>query len=258
MKRLGKIVSVSIILIFFVSIFYIFYAAKAANYNNKIPIERTCTKLDSKLDFETVLENLDLSKPKEVFPYNAYLESENYCGAEAIKHSLESLNKVNPNQENTNRAILIHALTEKLEAKIATRFQEFNADSLIILLQWIDDFKTYEKIDTKNGALYGIVYEHWMGFIANRLGVYYENNPSIKFNFKYKYLQSVCQSKKFALAVGMSNSEKVTKYLLNQEYCYLFNRFWNGTGISVKLIFALLFSFFIYMLYCTYRYSFKK
>lgn len=258
MKRIVKIFLFSFIAVFFIFIIYVLYTAKETDYNNTIPIARNCENLDSKFDFEAVLKKLDLSELRAVFPYDTYLEFENYCDAEAIKRSLEKLNTINVNKEDSNRDILIHTLTNKLEAKIETRFQEFNADSLIMLLQWIDEFKTYEKIDTKNGALYGIIYEHWMGFISNRLGVYYNDNPFIRFDFKFKYLQSVCQSKRFAPAVGQSNLEKVVEYTLNQEYTYLFNRFWNGTNIFVKLIFVLLFSIFIYMLYCTYQYSFKK
>jgi len=258
MKTIVKIFLCSFLLLFFILAIYILYAAAAANYNNKIPVEKICNKLNAEFDLEARLSEFDLSNLKDVFPYDTYLEFENYCDAEAIKRSLEKLNTINANQENINRSILIHAFTNKLEAKVATNFQEFNADSLIMILHWIDEFKTYEKIDTKNGALYGIVYEHWMGFIANRLSVYYENNPSIRFNFKFKYLQSVCQSKKFTPAVGKSNLEKVVEYTLNQEFSYLFNRLWNGTGIFIKFIFILLSSIFTYMLYCTYQYSFKK
>jgi len=97
-----------------------------------------------------------------------------------------------------------------------------------------------------------------MGFISSQLGRHYDNDSSVKFDFKFKYLQSICESKRFAPAVGMSNVEKVVEYTLGEEYDYLFNRFWNGTGVFIKGIIIILLFTFIYMLYCTYQYSFKK
>ena len=157
-----------------------------------------------------------------------------------------------------NIEVLIHALTNRLETKIKDRFETFNPDSLIMISQWVNEFKVYEKIDNQNGALYGIVYDHWMGFISSQLGRHYDNDSSVKFDFKFKYLQSICESKRFAPAVGMSNVEKVVEYTLGEEYDYLFNRFWNGTGVFIKGIIIILLFTFIYMLYCTYQYSFKK
>lgn len=258
MKIIIKITIFAFALVGVTSVLYLSYVIKGIDYNSKIPVKVDCSKLDATFDFDSALRALDLTKIKELFPYDSYLESGAYCDAAAIGNSLEKLNSINPNHERANRSALIHALTNKLEARISDRFDHFNPDSLIILLQWVDEFKTYEKVQPEHSALYGIVYTHWMGFITNQLGKHFECQPAIKFNFKFNYLQSNCQARRFAPAVGMSNLEKVVKYTLGEEYDYLLNRFWNGTGIFTKSVFALLLFIFIYMSYCTYQYNFKK
>ncbi|MFK8101610.1 MAG: hypothetical protein AB8G15_03765 [Saprospiraceae bacterium] len=240
-----------------VAISYLLYVVQQADFSATIPTEMTCLT-DNPFDFEVALNGLDLTKLNAAFPYEAYLASSDYCNAAAIENSLKKLNQLNPNQPEENSDILISALTNKLEARVEERFKNFNADSLIMIQQWVDEFFTYEKVKLENAAVYGIIYEHWMGFIAKQLGEHYDRQPAIKFRFKFKYLQSICQSKRFSPAVGKSNLEKVIDYSLGQEYGYLLNRLWNGTGFLIKLVFLLLFVIFLYLLYCTYQYNFKK
>ena len=258
MDKLMKIFFVSIAMVVLVLIVYVLNAAIKNDYDHIIPIEKKCTDTASDFNLETELNKIDLIEIKKTFPYDTFFKHGNYCTAGAVQNILDILNKVNPDEDKSNRGVLIYALTEKLQNKIAHRFETFNPDSLILILQWIDDFKIYENIDKKNSALYGVVHDHWMVFISNQLGKHYEREPSIRFSFKFKYLQSTCQSKKYAPAVGKSNLEKVVEYLLNEEYDYLFNRFWNSTGLFVKSLMILLFCFFTYMLYCTFQYSFKN
>ena len=109
----------------------------------------------------------------------------------------------------------------------------------------------------EDAYVYGIAYEHWMNFISNKLGEYYENTPGIKYDYKFKYLTSVCRSKMFLPPTGNATDEKIVNYLSEQKYAYLFNRFWNGTSIWIKLLFSLLAVIVLYSIYFTVKSKFK-
>lgn len=258
MKVSLRIMLYSLTVLSFLLSGYTLYTAITANYNHSIPEEKGCEGKKHSFDLASAVSTLNLKKIKQTFPYDKYLESGKYCDAASIGQDLATLNTLIPDQEDSNREIFIDALTNKLEEKTSSRFDNLNLDSLIIVSQWVDEFKTYERTSPNDGALYGIVYEHWMNFITNQLSTYYEKKPSIRFNFKFKFLQSICESKKYSPSVGKSKLQKVVEYSLEQEGDYLFNRFWHGTNFLIKLAFGILFFLFNYMIYCTYQYSFKK
>jgi len=234
------------------------YLVVNKDYDDKIPLEKQCAASFSDYNFASLVDSLNSSITESNFPYNEFLSSESYCDAATVKYTLNNLNKINPSREGQNRDILTVALTDKLENFYADRFKNFNADSLIIMLQWASEFKAYEEFEKENSSLYGIIHHHWMNFVSNQLSQHYKEDKKIKYDFKFRHLQALCQSKKYAPSVGKSKLDKIVQYTLSQEYCYLFNRFWKGTGFSVKFLFGIVFSTFVYMAHATYKYTFKK
>ncbi len=258
-NTIGKrVVAYSFPLLVLTPIIFLGCLAVKKDYDATIPSEQRCRINQDDVAFYESLWHADPSGFFDSFPYRFFIENGVYCSAAAVKANLLALNKVSPNTRKENQGLLIQALTTELEVFQASRFEEFNPDSLIILLQWVDEFKAYEDMEKEDKALYGIVYTHWMNFITNQLNKHYEDKPSRKFDFKFKYLLASCQAKRFSSSIGKSKLEKVVQYVLEEKYGYLFNRFWNSTGLVAKLAFFLLCLLFCIMTYTTYEYLFKN
>lgn len=221
-----------------------------------IPEEKPC---DSKPYFNLKIhvDSLDADNLKADFPYQIYLDSADYCDINAIHRHLQILNTVNPDAKE-NQRILVKALTEKLEEKIGPRFNTYHPDSIILMLNWVNKFHYYKDIDTNNLKLYRMVHRHWYNYFANKLGQYNESNSNLNYEFKFKYLVALCQSKNYPPDIRNSTFTKIIDNAVNNKWAYLFKRFWDGTGILFKLLLsaAILFTFYSY--YCVYKLHFNK
>ena len=186
-----------------------------------------------------------------------YLDSADYCDIASIHADLKVMNAIIPNTKE-NQKILVKALTNNLEEKISLKFNKYNPDSLIMLLQWVNKFHHYKDIDTANKKFYRMVHRHWYNFVSNKLGQYHDKDPDIKYDYKFKYLVSICQSQNYPPDIKNSNTAKIIENMVNNKWAYLFKRFWDGTGAIFKLVILSLILFTSYSYYCVYILNFKK
>jgi hypothetical protein len=191
--------------------------------------------------------HLDAYFPKEgsfdvykQFPYAAYLHTANIKSVRAIKNDLVALDSLT-NDPGTNRRTISHALTEVWGAEIDKQFKEYNPDSLLVLIQWAEQFQFYAQFDPRNDLFYQSVYTYWLGFVTTKLGLYSRQNGSLRHNFKYKYLVARCNEKKFSTSVKISDFEKAVDNLLYSNWGHLVNASWNQSGWFLKLALSVFF-----------------
>lgn len=249
-RRLIARIFVFLILFSIIPILYVFAIGIGIDYSDGIPEERPCIQIKG-IDMEALLKTTASNHLLDDFPYDAYLASGRYCSLSAIKSDLEALDSLNPTETRLNQDILAITLTEKLEEEIAESFLQFNPDSMIQLLQWANQFNIYKELDSTHGDLFEMIYFHWLNFISNKLGGYYQEDSSIKYDYKFKYLVSTCKSKQFSPPIGNTNLEKVVNYMIDKQYSYLFFRFWNNTGLLFKIGLLMLFTLGFYSAYRT-------
>jgi hypothetical protein len=221
-----------------------------------IPEEKQCVQKPY-FNLKNHIDSLNTGNLKADFPYEIYLDSANYCDIASIHKHLEILNTLNRDAKE-NKKILVKALTEKLEEKIGSRFNTYQPDSIILMLNWVNKFQYYKDIDTNNLKLYRMVHRHWYNYFANKLSQYNDSDANLKYEFKFKYLLAMCQSKNYPPDIRNSSITKIIDNVVNNKWAYLFKRFWDGTGFLVKLLLsaAILFTFYSY--YCVYKLHFNK
>ena len=172
---------------------------------------------------------------------------------------LQVLDDSYPSNTSLNRELLVQSLTTELEKHWAAKFSTFQPDTLIHLLQWAARFNDYKDVVSKSDAkIFRIVSRHWFIWVSNQLAQFSKKKPSIKYNFKFKYLVGVCQSKGFSPPIGNSNIEKTVNYFIEQSYSYLFNRFWNSTGLGFKVMAGIGLMIFLYSFICIFKVHFGK
>lgn len=243
-------------LVLLIFLFFVGSRMVATDFEANVPQERPCP-FEPDFQLDRYLIGVNGLNIEQKFPYQTYLDSANWCNIRSITHDLELMDAANENVE-LNRDILAKTLTEVLESKVQNSLRTFNPDSLIFLLQWSARFNNYQELDEKNAQLYRMIYRYWFNLVSNKLGQYAEENASIKYEFKFKYITAFCHSKMFSPPIGNSNGEKIINYFIEQNYAYLFNRFWHGTGIVYKIVGLCGILFLFYALWCIYKVHFGR
>lgn len=250
------LISGSIVLL--VVFIWFFSILLKTDYNaTTLPKEETCPS-PSSFCLSPSLKSINMENLKESFPYSIYLDSADWCNVNSIAKTVTNLDSINPEAQSLNREIISIALTQKLEERIKPTFVKYNPDSLISIIQWAEKFNQYQQFDKKNAKLYKVIYKYWINFVANQLGEYYQKEPKHKYDFKFQYVSSICQSKNLTPSVGNTNKEKIVAYVINKEYSYLFSRFWYGTSFVWKLVILLFLILTAYSYYCIFKLHFKK
>jgi hypothetical protein len=232
--------------------------AAMANYDSNISQEKPCPP---RQDFQLArhLAGTNGSNLRERFPHQIYLDSADWCSPTGILQDLQALDAINPDSTHLNRELLTQSLTTELEKQWAPKFASFQPDTLIHVLHWAARFHDYKDVVSKADArVFRIVSRHWLTRASNYLAQISEKKPSFKYNFKFKYLVGVCQSKGCSPPTGNSNIEKTAGYFIEQNYSYLFNRFWNSTGLGFKIVAGSGLMVLLYSFICVFKVHFGK
>lgn len=242
---------ISGIIIWFLSI------VLTTDYSSNIPKEKPClTKRNFNLF--TVLVAIDKSNLIDSFPYEIYLDSADRCDLNSISNDVSVLDSVNPNEKSLNREVISIALTKKLEERISPTFDAYNPDSLICIVQWAEKFNQYQEFDKSNAKLYRVIYKHWINFVSNKLRDYYDTDPKHKYDFKFQFLVSICQSKNLSPPIGNTNLEKIIHNLIIKDFSYLFSKFWYDTSFIYKTLGLIFMLVTVYGYICIVKTHLKK
>ncbi len=244
-----------IISIFSIPIFLFLFIVINIDYSDNIPQYKA--KEINNFHLYDHIKNLNQNNLIKDFPYNIYLDSANYDNIVSLRRAISDLDSISKDHM-LNQQVLSIALTEKLDERINSNFEKYNPDSLITLIQFAEKFNLYSETDRENAILYRSIYEHWMDYTIKKLDFYYNENLSIKYNYKYKYLVSRCSEKTYYGAVGKTQFEKVVNNVIEKNWSYLFNRFWIATSAPFKTIGFLLMLITLYGYICIFRFHFKK
>ena len=203
----------------------------------------------SKLDTDTTFKRIDLENHdviidlsnyiksdstiivKDIFPYEKYINSDNWKTVSSINNDLAILDSINPNHFN-NLDAHVNALTIK-----NTYWHSSSLDSLNMLLNWIDKFNIDVDCVSNNSLLYNSVYNYWISEVALRLDSLQREEANIKYSFRYKFLKEICsQSLRASNSNPDDNTTKIVNYIIEKKWHYLYLRFCKGTSITYKTI----------------------
>ncbi len=242
------------LLVLLIALSFLGFLIGGVDYTSDLPQTKRCSPGTS-FRLAPHLPEVDTTISINNFPHQVYLDSANWCSITPIIENLMTMDTLYPNDEINHQVILSTVLTQKLTERWKQSFTHYNPDSLIILIHWAEQFFHYANLDQKHGKFHRIVYRYWFNFITTRLNQYAEDSPTIKYDYKFRYLVSLCHSKQFSPPVGNTKVEKVFYNILDSNWAYLFNRFWNSTGPSIKFLVALLSLFQAYAFWCIIKVS---
>jgi hypothetical protein len=204
-------------------------------------------------EIKILSEGLDKDELISNFPYKIYIKERNRFSIDKIGKDLNKLDSLFPSSFMENRQVLSTCFTDSLYALDSTIFLNFDPDKFILLLQWVEQFKSYSLYDPTNDILYGSIHNYWMSNLVNSLSKMSRNSFNLKFNFKFRFLEAKCYEQGYSLGSGVrvSSLEKVIYNIVDSSWAHLFNSVWNQTNLIQKILFVIFFliHFYIYLLF---------
>ena len=233
------------------------YAAVLSDYDANILAEQRCQS--KHFELTQYLAGIAPANLSQHFPYEFYLNSSNWCSADGIRATLAVLDSFRPDSLSENRELLFNALTIHLEKRWEKKFSNYQPDTLISLAHWVARFYDYqEAVDVNDAQVFRIVSRYWFVKLSNALSRFSEDDTSIKYSFKFRYIVAICQSKGFSPPISNSMLEKTLIYFMDQNYGYLFHRFWNSTDWKFKAFSGLGLLTIFYGFVCIFKVHFSK
>jgi hypothetical protein len=253
MKRLLTLPFFWIIIVAFLLVLAYLSLVIKVDYSDNIPIENAN---ENKCYFD-LFNSLKEIKPayfETNFPYEKYADSAGFRKINFLLEDLIIMDTLNPGNNLQNQQVLSVALTEKLEEQIRPKFEKYNPDSLIMIIQWAEKYEAYAEVDPEHATLFQVISSHWFNFASNTLRNYYDKEYTIKYNYKFRYINNRLRERKYLTTIKATYTEKVIDYIIQKKWSYLFNKFWYATGILYKSIVGLL----VLIIIFPYFYIFKN
>jgi hypothetical protein len=235
MKNKTLIIGLTAIILFL--FFYISYLALKSNGQDEMPIlsEDLPDEIYSVKDITSKFQPGHIA---DSFNYSEYLNHVSLNSTNSIQRNLIELDSFCYDPI-SGQKILSLALTDSLFSRISDRFDNYNADSLILLMQTIQSYKYYSKYPGKYQTFYDVVFSWWISKMSNLLDNYSIKNNGIKFSFKYKFLASQCKLSKSTVSPKVNEVEKIINNIAEQKWTYLYSRIWN-TPILLRIMILLI------------------
>lgn len=230
-----------IILILLIPVLYVFIGALKVDNQDKIPPIRTDYKVLNIYSLEKTLTSVSKEDLAERSPYGEYLRHSNPFHIRILQKDLQLLDSLYRGEKMHVRMILSNALTDSLKQVIGPGFNQYQPDSLIRLMQWVQPFRYYAAaLAPEDSLLYVSVHDYWMDFVSNRMAEYTRKESGLKFDFKFRFLQAKCSENNVSVPVKVSYIEKVIYNIIINDWVHLFQASWNQASV-LQIIFAILF-----------------
>jgi hypothetical protein len=237
--------------------FMMYYIIKPNN-DEMLPKNEAFTKtpITDTFSFATYLDHFSGDSLQGKFPYQAYLKSNRYQDIYAIRSDLAYLERqYGQNGKNSEYLkVLYISLSDSLLRQFAGKYEKFDADEYIRLLQWAECFKYIALYEPKGEMLYSSVYDYWVNFIAIKLTEFSNLNSNVKYDFKFRLLKAKLMEKGYTFSVKISSFDKFVFNITGNHWGHLIDSTWNQTSVIQKLLFGFvaLFSLFSYIISCIY------
>ena len=239
--KLNKLsIILAVILITILS--FIAYQIIRVDNDNYMPSYRPIDRTDT-FNLRLHINSIPADRVLNYFPYKMYLNYANFNNVQIIKRDINILNSKFPTTLMDNQAVLSMALTDSLKVRIFKKYELYDSEALIYLLQWAERFKFYGEVDIENELLFNSIYDYWKSFICNKLSTYSSQNSKIKFDFKFRYLTAKCSQLKGSVSPKITPTEKVIYNILDNKWSHLLNASFYQSSFLQKLLISIIIIF---------------
>lgn len=255
MKRLLKnipFLSVSTLAIF-LTIFLVYKSSENFELYDIPSVDNNITYNSNLLSSIKECDSINVLKN---FNYRNYIYQGIPFNLKTLKNDILILDSIYGNEISQN--VIYYSLTDSLIELENEKMKNFDAMFLYKKLDWVERFKYYAESDSLNKFLFLGIYDKWMITICNKLIDYLEIDSDLKYQTNFKTITAICKLKGFTIPIGFSSMEKITDYLIEGKYAYIWSRFWYSTPIIFKLLVFVLISYGIFSVYYTTKHIYNQ
>jgi hypothetical protein len=206
---------------FFLYLFVIAIKTDNENFKSVTLFTKAKTIPNHKLIDLTTYDSLSFNN----FPYKDYIKSRDLNNQKILNNDLVIL-KGKTKSDFESNSILVTTLTEKLYSEIWST----DLDTINQIMVWVD------QLNFKESGIEDPINLYWYNHFSKHLSNLAKQKTNSKYEFKYRYLAQRCNEKLVLVNAGNSNFEKVILNLIDQNWTYLFNRFWFSSTVLFKII----------------------
>ena len=248
MRKITWIITSAVLVV----LILLLYNIVSADTTNSIPVQPALDEAPAArhFDIKKCVVKTNSADTPYLFHPAMYLDSANISRLQFIMADLQSLDTLT-NDPNFNRRTLSGVLTSYLSVR--TQLESYQPDSLLRLLQWAEQFQYAALIDPKSRIFYNSVYGFWFTFIADKLTSFSNQQPSLKYDFKFKYLVTRCKEQNYTMGIKVTSWEKFVENILYSNWGHLINATWNQTTWFMKIAFLLAGGIFLMGLYNLFK-----
>lgn len=175
-----------------------------------------------------------------VFDNAQYLDAADARSVASVKKHLAAMDSIN-SDSNFNRRALSNALTQELLQRKDNTKKSYQPDSLLAIIQWAEQFRYFAAFDSTNQLLYLSIYGFWLDYVSGKLASFSKEKPSLRHDFKFRYLITRCRENNYHIPVKVTSFEKFIDNILYSNWGHLFHATWNQSKWWLKLFFLILF-----------------
>jgi hypothetical protein len=257
-----KKVSLSLAILLIAILCYVLYLFTKSDDDISLPVSKDLYEINT-VDTFSIKRLLPDSNNVDLittFSYKTYLEQANYENVKFIKRDLIAIDSFSKNNPMTSQKVLSLALTDSLLPKIKIKFSNYQPDTLITFMQWVEGFKFYAQYDELYEPFYTSIYTYWVTYIANKLDEYSKSDANLKYKYKFRFVAGKCKENKFTVSPTPSEIEKVVNNVVDSKWAYLYKRLWSASLTQkIAILIVGLFTLITYIITIFFiRKKFKK
>lgn len=181
----------------------------------------------------------DLRKIHKMTP-SEYLSKGYYCDPVLVLEDLAILDSV-LGGELEAEAFLFPVLTDSLKVKYKAAFNRYDMQVFMNMLAMAESYLVFRN-DKKFRYFFVGVHRYWFDQISNTLEDMLLVDPNVKFDPDFRILVSRCAQNDYHIAIEFSWLDKVTAYLIEGRFSYVWNRFWLRTSTAQQFVVITFFS----------------
>jgi len=231
----------------------IFYFVIKVDFYANVPRYKDLSSPSSTIDIKDFTHNASSNDVKSVFSYHEYVKNRNRINISVLLADLKELDSLYPESKLQNKKLILNAMTDSLSEIEQSIFSSYQPDQLILLLQWVEQFKYYPLIDNENDVLYASIRDFWMNKMADSLVAYSQNSPSIKYDFKFRFIKAKFSESGFDFGPKVTSFEKVLYNVIDSNWSHLLDASWSQATAFQKVLFLLIASSFVYAYFLLFK-----
>lgn len=216
-----------------------------------------CKKtIASRVNYNKIDPKLSLVKTISDFPTNYILDTLLQSGG--YSELVYILNSMDSSQVQGFEYQFVNILTDSLFNKLKLSYISYNPNRLINDIIWAERLKDFGEVDTKNERLFSAISMYWFNIVSTNLDKQSSFNTKIKFKHSFQHLVARCSQNDYKPNIHTNNFEKTIRYVTEQKWFYMWNRFRDGTSLIYKSVVFLFVSIILFGFYCTYLFIKSK